>query len=210
MSAAIYQQSDLLLHDVTGYFNNLVIASFCFDINEYGDIPLPDLRRFIMFGLELEVEGVEVVERDAEAASPDHFPCVQLLINIGHKVLHVPLLLLIPEHVMVYLHNGEECSYLPEQLLVHLPLILIRVLLVGGDQPKVELVRPSHVLLLVQDLNRETHVHEDRVQPEHSDLPAEILIWDDVEGDLLEKLHIHETKHPLMTLSPLTHWVSGR
>lgn len=114
MSAAIYQRSDLLLHDVTGYFNNLVIASFRFVVNEYGDIPLPYLRRFFMFGLELEVEGVEVVERDAEAASPYHFPCIQPLINIGHKVLHVPLLLLIPENVMVYLHNGEECSYLPE------------------------------------------------------------------------------------------------
>ena len=163
-----------------------------------------------MFGLELEVEGVEVVKRDAEAASPDHFPCVQPLINIGYKVLHVPLFLLIPEHVMVYLHYGKECCYLPEQLLINLPLIFIRVLLVGGYQPKVELVRPSHVLLLVQDFNRETQVHEDRVQPKHSDLPAEILIWDDVEGDLLEKLHVHETKNPLMMLSPLTHWASGR
>ena len=114
MSAAIYQRSDLLLHDVTGYFNNLVIASFSFVVNEYGDIPLPDLRRFFMFGLELEVEGVEVVKRDAEAASPDHFPCVQPLINIGYKFLHVPLFLLIPEHVMVYLHYGKECCYLPE------------------------------------------------------------------------------------------------
>lgn len=181
MSAAIYQRSDLLLHNITCYFDNLVIASFGFFVNKYGDIPMPHFRRFIMFGLELEVEGVDVVERDAKAASPDHFPCVQPLINIGHKVLHVPLLLLIPEHVMVYLHYGEECRYLPQQLLVDLPLILVLVLLVAGDQPKVELVRPSHVLLLVQDLNRETHVNKDRVQPKHSNLPTEILIWDDVE-----------------------------
>ncbi len=146
-----------------------------------------------MFRLELEGESIEMVERDTEAASPDHCPCVQLLINIGYKVLHVTLLLLIPEHVMVYLHDGEECSDLPKQLLVDLSLILIRVLLVGGNQPKVELMRPSHVLLLVQDLNRETHIHEDRIQPKHRDLTTEILIWNDVERDLLKKLHVHET-----------------
>jgi hypothetical protein len=111
---------------------------------------------------------------------------------------------------MVYLHDGEECRYLPQQLLVDLPLILVLVLLVAGDQPKVELMRPSHILLFVQDLNRETHVHEDRVQSKHSNLPTEILIWDDVEGDLLEKLHVHETKHALIILITLTHLASGR
>lgn len=47
---------------------------FYFVVNEEGDIPLPDLRRFFMFGLELEVEGVEVVKRYAEAASFYNFP----------------------------------------------------------------------------------------------------------------------------------------
>lgn len=82
---------------------------------------------------------------------------------------------------MVNLHDCEICGYLPEQLFVDMAGVGILVLLVGYYDSEVELKGAAFVLLLVQDLHRETHVDQRWVKSQGGQLATEVLVWDKIE-----------------------------
>lgn len=81
---------------------------------------------------------------------------------------------------MINLHDGEACRYLSKDLLKNGSLVRILVLCIGYDQAEVELEGAPFVLFLIQNLYRQSHVHQVRVQSQRTQLSAEVFIGNNV------------------------------
>jgi len=82
-------------------------------------------KRFLIFRLKLKGKRVLEVQRYAEVPLLDSSGIVDLIKQYLHEIFQVLLPFGNPQHFVVYLHDGQVCGNLSDDLFIYLPLVLV-------------------------------------------------------------------------------------